>query len=219
MTDAAKVYSLDITTSKEFTISEGQTLICVAVEYTNPKNMSVTIKETGYATLYTDYAVTIPAGVNAYTAKLNDAKDAINLTEVTTTIPKNTGVILHTDAPGTYSFVAAADVDAISGNDLIGATTETVVAANSVYTLGLGSDGETVGMNLYKGTSIRAYSAYMNAPAGARGFIGFDEATAINQIEVQKQQNDGVYYNLAGQRVAQPTKGLYIVNGKKVIIK
>ena len=31
--------------------------------------------------------------------------------------------------------------------------------------------------------------------------------------------NDKVVYNLAGQRVAQPTKGLYIVNGKKVIIK
>jgi len=30
---------------------------------------------------------------------------------------------------------------------------------------------------------------------------------------------DGNFYNLAGQRVAQPAKGLYIVNGKKVIIK
>ncbi len=30
---------------------------------------------------------------------------------------------------------------------------------------------------------------------------------------------DGVFYNIAGQRVAQPTKGLYIVNGKKVVIK
>ena len=34
-----------------------------------------------------------------------------------------------------------------------------------------------------------------------------------------KGQTDGIYYNLAGQRVAQPTKGLYIVNGKKVVIK
>ena len=34
-----------------------------------------------------------------------------------------------------------------------------------------------------------------------------------------KGQTDGEFYNLAGQRVAQPTKGLYIVNGKKVVIK
>ena len=44
-----------------------------------------------------------------------------------------------------------------------------------------------------------------------------DEATAISSIEAAKADNG--YYNLSGQRVENPTKGLYIVNGKKVIIK
>ena len=44
------------------------------------------------------------------------------------------------------------------------------------------------------------------------------EATSIKAVEAKTVEN-GEYYNLAGQRVAQPTKGLYIVNGKKVIIK
>ena len=53
----------------------------------------------------------------------------------------------------------------------------------------------------------------------ARDFYGFsDDVTAINKVEAKKVEN-GVFYNLAGQQVAQPTKGLYIVNGKKVIIK
>ena len=44
-----------------------------------------------------------------------------------------------------------------------------------------------------------------------------DDVTAIKNIKVGSEDN--VYYNLNGQRVLYPTKGLYIVNGKKVIIK
>ena len=54
---------------------------------------------------------------------------------------------------------------------------------------------------------------------GARDFLGFDDdTTGIESVE-QSTKADNLYFNLAGQRVVQPTKGLYIVNGKKVIIK
>jgi hypothetical protein len=52
----------------------------------------------------------------------------------------------------------------------------------------------------------------------ASGFSFDSQTTAIESVEKVASEN-GVYYNIAGQRVAQPTKGLYIVNGKKVIIK
>ena len=45
------------------------------------------------------------------------------------------------------------------------------------------------------------------------------DATAISTVKAEKTVAAGEYFNLAGQRVAQPTKGLYIVNGKKVIVK
>ena len=223
MTDDTKVKVFNITSTKEFTISGGQTLICVEVEYNNPKHMSVTIKETGYATLYTDYAVAIPTDVNAYTTQLNAGGDALDLVPISGTIPANTAVILYTETPGTYLFVAAADAAAIPGNQLKGVLTATDASGlnggNGIYTLGLNSAGTEVGMRSYTGTSIRAYSAYMDAPAGAaREFFGFGETTGINSIEASKKSVEGCY-NLAGQRVAQPTKGLYIVNGKKVIIK
>ena len=41
--------------------------------------------------------------------------------------------------------------------------------------------------------------------------------TAINTVKAANEQ--GVVYNLQGQQVMQPTKGLYIINGKKVVIK
>ena len=70
------------------------------------------------------------------------------------------------------------------------------------------------------GVTIPAGKAYLTISAGARDFIGFDDddVTSIESVE-QAAKVDNQYFNLAGQRVAQPTKGLYIVNGKKVILK
>lgn len=66
--------------------------------------------------------------------------------------------------------------------------------------------------------------AYLDANSAYAPELGFfmddDETTTIYSLGIE--QNDvenGVMYNLAGQRVEQPTKGVYIVNGKKVIIK
>lgn len=46
-----------------------------------------------------------------------------------------------------------------------------------------------------------------------------DSTTGINTVKTAQQKNDNAIYNLAGQRVAAPAKGLYIMNGKKVIMK
>ncbi|MCR5679215.1 MAG: starch-binding protein [Prevotella sp.] len=73
------------------------------------------------------------------------------------------------------------------------------------------NDGEEVGghviLQVAKSSSARA----------ALDVVFADETTGISAIE--NAANAGVYYNLQGVRVAQPTKGLYIVNGKKVIMK
>jgi hypothetical protein len=53
----------------------------------------------------------------------------------------------------------------------------------------------------------------------ARGFFGLDETKDVNEVRVKMEDERGEYYDLQGRRVAQPTKGLYIVNGKKVFIK
>ncbi len=62
-------------------------------------------------------------------------------------------------------------------------------------------------------------STELTSEAGARtAWIFADgETTGINSV--REAVNNGRFYNLAGQRVATPTKGLYIVNGKKVIVK
>ena len=76
---------------------------------------------------------------------------------------------------------------------------------------------------LVSGSDITAtpYRAYLTAPsnAGARIAFEFDETTGINGVNAAEKKFDRAVYDLSGRKVAQPTRGLYIVNGKKVVIK
>lgn len=69
---------------------------------------------------------------------------------------------------------------------------------------------------------FRAYLTYTGGtPAPALNFVIDGDVTGIAHISADGQMNleEGAFYNLNGQRVAQPTRGLYIVNGKKYVIK
>ena len=69
----------------------------------------------------------------------------------------------------------------------------------------------------------KAFLVLTNAEAQAKGFVlEFEDGgtTGIETIENSKNStDDGVYYDLQGRRVENPTRGIYIVNGKKVVIK
>jgi hypothetical protein len=75
--------------------------------------------------------------------------------------------------------------------------------------------------NTDKGTHFlnNGFKAYLPAPvSGARFYVfDFGTETAIENIEGAESANDAVIYDLAGRRVQNAQKGLYIVNGKKVI--
>ena len=69
----------------------------------------------------------------------------------------------------------------------------------------------------------KAFLVLTNAEAQAKGFVlEFEDGgtTGIETIENSKHSTeDGIYYDLQGRRVENPTRGVYIVNGKKVVIK
>ena len=85
----------------------------------------------------------------------------------------------------------------------------------------LAKKNDKVGFYKWNGGSLTSGKVYLPAPAGARDYLefSFDETTALTLVNSEKRTVNSDIYNLAGQRVANPTKGLYIVNGKKVVIK
>ena len=194
------------------------------IEYSRAAKMGVTIKETGYATLYTDFATEIPDGVEAYYGTLNTGKDKLVMHALTDYIPANTAVILHTETPGSYTFMGTSEtVDAVDGNVLEGSTTETAVAANSVYTLGMDNSTYQVGMCLYSGTSVRAYSAYITAssvsPSRVLSLSFDDEATSIKGVATQGSATDNSRfrkYLKDGRLVIEGIDGIFTATGVRM---
>lgn len=193
--------------------------------------VSVTVTDAKYATFCSPYKLDYSGtGVKVYMAKSTDS--SVKLTEVEDGIvPANAGVVLYSETANTYNIpvtsAAGSDYDA-EKNELVGINVRTSVAAD-------GGEGKTnyilsnedAGVGFYKaktsGAYLAAHRAYLSTTgaAASRSFLGFDdETTGIETINTNPETVSGVqeYYNLNGQRVTAPTKGLYIVNGKKVII-
>lgn len=188
----------------------------------------------GFGTLYSPVALGQTNGVDtrriqAYTGAVADG--VLKLTPIEGTIPQNTPVIfqyLTGEENGKVFLQVMGDVaDADYANNgtngyLSGQFVTTAKAADaSIYTL---QNKSTHGIGMYKyiGDNIKAFRAYLpyTAPAGTNALrMVFDDVTTgIEGIEV----NDGgktAIYDLSGRRVSRMTKGLYIVNGKKVFIK
>ena len=69
------------------------------------------------------------------------------------------------------------------------------------------------------GAKVMTFHAYLEATGNAREIVFDNEATSINAVQSEGFKVNGEFYNLNGQRVAQPKAGLYIINGHKVVIK
>ena len=182
---------------------------------------TTTINTTAQAgTLCLPFEATIPDGVTAYTLAYTSG-DAATATEITTgTIPANTPVLLN--GSGTVTFTgtsAAVDADAVNTSGAMTGVFESTTVPEDSYVL---QDGDS-GVGFYKVSSAitaNPFRAYLTAQgAGAKLRIIFpDEANSIQTVEAAKA-DDGIIYNLNGQRVSYPTKGIYIKNGKKFINK
>lgn len=180
-----------------------------------------TIAGSGFSTIASAYALdcaNLPSGLTAYKVTTVGASN-VALEEVTEAVAAGTGLILKGTAEETYNIpVVASGTDISATNKLKAAVAEKAVEANEVYIL---KGGEFC--KVTAASTVPAGKAYLLAsdvPASARALdIVIGETTGINAAQLNNEVLNGEFFNLQGQRVAAPTKGLYIVNGKKVIIK
>lgn len=174
-------------------------------------SVPATVTAAGWATWVAPVNVTVPSGVEAYAVSLSGTHTELNALEA---IPAGTPVLLKNE--GTFEFPVATETPAAVTTALL--VSEGVAVANAFV---LAKKDGVVGFYRWIGSDPipegKVYLIYTGS--GAPDFIGFGDATGIETLNVENGTLNGEVYNLAGQRVAQPVKGLYIVNGKKVIIK
>jgi len=187
-------------------------------------SVSKTITSAGWATYCSPYALDFSSSIanltNAYLITGVEADGTtLTLSEISGTIPANTGVLLEGEGTCAIPVAASSSTD-VSANKLVGVTAATPIAASAGYVL----MDETNGVGFYLNNNaftVGANTAYLPENfAGAKiRFFGFgDNASGIKSIEANAYEN-GAIYNLGGQRVNAAYKGIVFKNGKKYLVR
>lgn len=198
-------------------------------------NCSVTLNTTvtslGYASFSWPKALDFTnTGLTAYIAT-STTGNSLHLESVTK-VPANTGLILK-GAAGSYPLQTTKETtDDVSANMLASNTTGTyTVETDNVYVLSNRDGGKPGFYPASQGLHVGQYKSYLVLSSGSRQGLVFDEGTTgINGGAIQELPVDNYIYNLNGQRlqtstvgsgkqVTLPQKGIYIMNGKKYIVK
>lgn len=178
---------------------------------------TIHVTDAKYATYCSENALDFEGtGLTAYVA---DQKGTSLTFEPVTKVPAYTGVLLKANAAGDYTIPATSSFEGAKGSDLKGVIVETKITEAGIFVLMKGEKGVGFYKTTSTGFTVGAHTAYLPNTMGlSRDFIAIDEATAINGIAAEKASN-GEIYNLQGQRVTKAQKGLYIMDGKKVLVK
>ena len=183
-----------------------------------------------FTTFSSDKAVEF-VDATVYTVGVNDNKLSLNEVEGNQ-VPANTGVLVQSNKTSAmYVYIESAP--AVEGNLLRASVTEqTTTGADDTkeykyYMLSYNKDNENLGFYwgendgaAFTSKAGRAYLAVekTNEVAAVKGFSLSDMETGISQIW-GSAANNGVIYDLQGRRVERAVRGLYIVNGRKVMVK
>ena len=213
--------------------------------YVGKYREEVNIGPTGYTTYYLENEnFLVPAGCTAYIITGVTPSGSITTPDQAVVkafgagkiIPKQTGFILQGTPNSTVIYQAnvTGTEENVTGNLLVGTATEQEISGAGYKYYILSNSGDQ-GLGFYKqgtraGASIKLkpHRAGLRLPAAIarakRFIVDFDaareeaETTGIRGIRPTGQPKDNAIYDLQGRRVTRSTRGIYIVNGKKVII-
>lgn len=206
-----------LTANLDRTVSGDETRSNIVWE--SPK---VTSDDYKYSTLVSQYPLDFTnSGLKAYLAKYNNG--TVTYTDVTK-VPANTPVLVYGETTGqeyTIDFLKQSDAaDDVTANGLQGSATEATECNGTQYGLGV-VDGQ-LGWYKMESGSLAAGKAYLSiSSSSAKSFyeIPATIVTGISTVSAAAAKTDNAFYDLMGRRVYAPQHGVYIHNGKKVVVK
>lgn len=225
---AGNIYTLKVTNDKNTQITK---IVVYAKDETVAGAINIATEE-GYGTFYTDKNYVLPQGLTAFGYTSIDGKNTLTKSVEYVAgdiVPANTAVVVK-GAKGSYNYynTEEAATKTIERNLLKGVTTDTRFEASSGvkrYILTRADDGILAFYRTNSGTiNVKANRAYLEVPTAmaVASFSLEGTATGINSV-VTTAAKQGIY-TISGVRLnATTTKelpaGIYIVDGKKVIVK
>ena len=241
--NGTKVGSLTSTGTVEFTSdyayvgirSNNGAIYITSIEIEWDVTVGADFSAAGWNTFSSSYKLDLSkvTGGTAYVATSVNGSNKVVMTPVTDKIvAANAGLMIKKEGVATAFTIKATsnDVTYAGTNLFVGVSSATDVPASTgsdyYYVLGWTDPSSPCFYKVVSGhqPNLAKGKAYLHTTTAlAANAFNFEfedgDVTGIKFIETQKNLLDGDFYNLAGQKVQNPTKGLYIVNGKKVIIK
>lgn len=205
--------------SVSFTISDPMHITDIYVNVMSEGAPSATISAVKWSTYVTKTPVDFSnSGVHAYTVSAI-VGNSIKLTEITEA-PAEVAVLLNAETPDTYYFNPKEGVSI--GTNLLNYNTYNHLVWDTDYWYCLAYGDQGIGFYPIKpNTTLAAYKGYLqiinNSPAKSYRMDIDAETTGVEGVILNKLDGTTKIYNLQGQRVNNAQKGIYIINGKKVI--
>ena len=186
----------------------------ITVEYSD--KVKATVQSYGWASFIAPAPVQFAANT-AYVVTDASIDDGLTLAAVTT-VPAGTPLLLKGAGEKTATVIASATAPATNHLSVCNGT-----IASGYYPYVLAKNGEGACFKQWTGDASALTGRVvllLNEQVSTRSTYDLDdEMTGITGVNLNENQNDNRYYDLQGRHVAQPTKGLYIVNGKKIVVK
>ena len=184
-----------------------------------------TVSAVGFATYSPSSNVAVPENVKVYTVTVNAEQTAVTLNPVAagSVVAAGTGYVIEA-TEGTYPFAVSNEAVSVIGDNALKVSdgSVTVAAGDNIYVLAQRSNGNVGFSKVAANVTIPAGKAYLQLSSGGEAkasFLSFGGVTAIESVEANGKAGNNEYYTLQGVRTTAPVKGLYIVNGKKVVVK
>ena len=207
----------------------------------------LTVTSANWATLYIGFPTQLPEGCTAYVVSSSDPEvtHLAKLKNIGRVIPRTTPVVIKASEAGIYKLIrhegSVPDLKKYN-NRLVGSyigqeggkfgidVNQETAITGSVLTLGRNKDG-VVGFFKYNGTRIPPYRAYLTVNTiidGSKPYFTFDiddtiddMPTSVETVADARGRADGAVYDLQGRRMntSHLKSGIYIRNGKKVVVK
>ena len=183
-----------------------------------------TVDNKTYGTTYLPFDATLPANVKAYI--VTEAQNGSAKMSEVTDIRANQGIVLVGQNGGAYKAtltIGNATSD-FSDNLLEGTNVPTTIQdADDYYILGFSVNGSGVGFYHPNSTTLKANRAYLPksnvATLNSSFSLDFENVSTGIEAAATNAEQGAACYDLSGRRVNRPAKGLYVKNGKKIIVK
>ena len=203
-------------TFKKFSLSKQNYEL---VEADNSLGHELTVDNSGWASLYLNYATVIPAGVKAFVATERSSSSVMLKQIEDGIVPARTGIVVEAD-PATYVF-SPTTATGTATSIFDGTLEDLAISSNKAYyTVNLPGGPASLEMKRFTGVSIPANTAFLAIdPTGAPDAFPINLVrSGMESVQIEPAM-DKTVYDLSGRRVTNPTKGVYIIGRKKVIVK